>query len=178
MQQAVVSLRLQSLPFAPLENGEARGNPRSSRSTRVRVKEHVLLNTCVDPRGAKGFQGSKVFVFWVGLMKGSLCKVSFLVKEADPLGFFPVETSLEGWRKEGAFFSTALKHHFFNCYLVWVLCIHVNPTLVDVRDLLLAFTEWHYEFQGFWAGVIRDICTISTGAEKCQISKASECPQK
>ena len=66
MQQAVVSLRLQSLPFAPLENGEARGNPRSSRSTRVRVKEHVLVNTCVDPRGAKGFKGPRYSFFGWG----------------------------------------------------------------------------------------------------------------
>ena len=46
--------------------------------------------------------------------------------------------------RRGIIISTALKHHFFNYYLVWVLCIHVNPTLVDVRDLLLTFTEWHY----------------------------------
>ena len=85
---------------------------------------------------------------------------------------------LGGMEERRGIFFNSIEASLFNCYLVWVLCIHVNPTLVDVRDLLLAFTEWHYEFQGFWAGVIRDICTISTGAEKCQISKASECPQK
>ena len=106
MQQAVVSLRLQSLPFAPLENGEARGNPGSSRSTRVRVKEHVLLNTCVDPRGAKGFQRSKVFFLLVGLMKGSRCKVSFFCERGDPFVFFSSGKILGGMEER--------RGHFFN----------------------------------------------------------------
>ena len=104
------------------------GGPRESKilsiysraSQRTCPPQHL----CWPKRRQKGFKGPRCF-FLVGVVdEGSLCKVSFFVKEVILLAASSGKI-LGGMERRGIFFNSIEPITFLNCWLVWVLCIHV-----------------------------------------------------
>ena len=137
MQQAMVSLRLQSPPLSPLENGEARGNPKNMSSSTP-----VLTQEAPKSRVSKVSRVQRVF-FGGGVVdeQGLFVKVSFFGERGDPLGW-------EGW-KEVAAFTQHWTIHFLIVAGV-ILRIH-GPDSCGCPWLLWMFSK-HCVFSGRWKG--------------------------